>query len=168
MSETWLIHLYVNHTNRTYTATSWLRIVQHIISQSQLLDFLLCFSPPTNAIFTSFPCASDFTIPNWKDQWHWWLQKRNLKVNTKQKAKKKNDKLEPWHLPGGSWGFFKSSSVNKLSSSIKSESSSIWTFGKVFADFFMEKDEPILQEGFLAFTYRPKNKNNNDDDDDKK
>lgn len=54
-------------------------------------------------------------------------------------------------LLGGNWGFFKSSSVKRLSSSIRSISSSIWTLGKTFVGFLSRaKDEPIFQEGFLA------------------
>jgi hypothetical protein len=59
-------------------------------------------------------------------------------------------------LPIGSCGFFKSSSLNKLSSSIRSESSSIWTLGKVFVVFLIANDEPIFHEGFLALTYEQK------------
>lgn len=51
----------------------------------------------------------------------------------------------------GSSGFFKSSSVNRLSSSISSSSSSISIFGRAFTGFFFSwKEEPILQDGFFA------------------
>ena len=76
--------------------------------------------------------------------------KRGMKLRRVRKTR--NCKLGQ-HLPSGSWGFFKSSSVNKLSSSIKSESASIWTAGEVFGAFLIAKDEPIFQEGFLALTY---------------
>lgn len=55
-------------------------------------------------------------------------------------------------LPVGSCGFFKSSSVKRESSSIRSISLSIWTLGKPL-NALREKEDPTFQNGFLALTY---------------
>lgn len=52
----------------------------------------------------------------------------------------------------GSCGFFKSSSVKRESSSIRSISLSIWTLGKPL-NALREKEDPTFQNGFLALTY---------------
>jgi len=62
-------------------------------------------------------------------------------------------KLKKCSLPGGSCGFFKSSSVKRLSSSIRSESTSICILGELFITFFKANDEPTFHEGFLALIY---------------
>lgn len=86
----------------------------------------------------------------------WTIKLKQEKYTTKSNSQIINSEL--LYVPSGSWGFFKSSSVNRLSSSIKSESSSNCTTGELFGAFLMAKDEPMFQEGFLALTYDPREK----------
>ena len=72
--------------------------------------------PSTSAIFASFPCASN--LHNHQLQKHILLiYDAHSPVNAKQKVKKKRF-WEPSILPISSCGFFKSSSVRRMSSSI--------------------------------------------------
>ena len=152
---------------KTYTATCWLRIIDLLCSDSQLY-FLLFFSPSTCAVFASFPSASNFTIINctsimlntWKGKKGVGGRHQNSQDLTKLHSRKiMRTVLGSYYiLPCGSCGFFKSSSLNKLSSSIRSKSSSIWTLGKVLVVFFMANEEPIFHEGFLALTYEKRRK----------
>lgn len=60
------------------------------------------------------------------------------------------NKTKFWNILIGSWGFFKSSSVRRLSSSIKSDSLSTTILGTVLTVFFKGNEEPVVQEAFLA------------------
>lgn len=146
---------------KTYTATCWLRIIDLLRSWSYLY-FLLCFSPPTCAVFTSFPRASNFTIINCTSILvHIWKCKAG--GGGEDGRLQNSQKLPNWEeltwqlfltpvyiLPSGNCGFFKSSSLSRLSSSIRS--SLIWTLGELFVTFLIVNEEPIFHTGFLALT----------------
>lgn len=51
--------------SNTYTATSWLRVIDLLRSELQLPNLLLGLSPATSTVLACFLCCPHLTVPNW-------------------------------------------------------------------------------------------------------